>query len=77
MSDNNTENISKMFNPGDIIIYRNGDSYELGEVKHFHPATNCYFVYYHTGDTAALTPVSNMHKIVNGYAYDITRNTID
>ena len=68
------------FKEGEIIIYQNGDNYELGKVKRVveNPdGTYDYFVWYHMGDTAARTPESTMHKIINGYAFDITRKTVD
>jgi hypothetical protein len=86
------------FAVGEVVIYRNGDSYELGVIKKiiqteqrtylkqqgFPPkgepdgevvTTYDYFVNYHTGDTAARTPEDCLHKIVNSYAFEISRLT--
>lgn len=53
------------FKKGDYVIYQNGDSYQIGKVKH--TTDRGAFVYYHEGDTAALTPFANLHKIDNAY----------
>jgi len=69
--------IMPKFKEGDIVIYKNGESYELGEVKRVcekeKGEEQCYFVLYSTGDTAARTPESCLRKIRNAYAYDIER----
>lgn len=54
-----------MFSVGEYIIYQNGDSYALGRIKSF--TEYGAFVAYHDGETGALTPYENMHKINNGY----------
>src|SRR5690554_4224011 len=36
-----------------------------------------YRVYYHTGDTSALTNESNLHKIKNSYAFMILKRNVD
>ena len=64
-----------MYKPGDIIIYRNGDRHELGEVKR--PSANGYFVRYHTGDTAANTPHELIIPIQNAYAFQIIRKDVN
>ena len=69
------------FEVGEAIVYRNGDSCEIGIVKRvcdrYDTQEQDYFVYYHTGDTAARTPESCMNKIRNAYAYEIRRKTED
>ncbi len=52
---------------GELILYRNGDTFEIGEIKRL--CDDGAFVYYSTGDTAAKTRYEDMHKIVNGYAF--------
>lgn len=54
------------FKPGDLIIYQNGDRYEIGKIKRL--TEDGAFVWYHTGETAAKTPFDAMHKIANAYA---------
>lgn len=64
------------FEVGEIIIYQNGDRFELGEIKRVCDNGDC-FVYYHTGDTSARTPKENIHKIINTYAFKIRRKKYD
>ncbi|MCM1130118.1 MAG: hypothetical protein NC310_00445 [Roseburia sp.] len=73
-----------LFKVGEIVIYQNGDSYELGVVKEVRVKTDWngkpaygYFVYYHTGDTAAMTDEYLLHKIANSYAFEIRRKRCD
>ena len=54
-----------VFKAGELIIYRNGESYEIGEIKRI--CADGAFVWYHEGDTAAKTPFDCMHKLVNAY----------
>ena len=60
------------FKEGELIIYRNGDRYEIGKIKRL--CDNGAFVWYHEGCTAAQTPYDCMHKLTN--AYCITGNTL-
>ena len=53
------------FKEGELILYQNGDSFEIGKIKRLTP--NGAFVWYSSGDTAAKTPFECMHKLVNGY----------
>ena len=53
------------FKVGEYIIYQNGDRYELGKIKRI--VNDGAFVYYSSGDTAAKTPFSCMHKLANEY----------
>ena len=55
----------KDFKVGEYIIYQNGTRYELGKIKRI--VDDGAFVYYSSGDTAAKTPFSCMHKLVNEY----------
>lgn len=55
----------KDFKVGEYIIYQNGDRYELGKIKRI--VDDGAFVYYSSGDTAAKTPFSCMHKLANEY----------
>lgn len=69
-----TNSRGEFFEPGELFIYENGDSFEIGEVKRENNTEDGYFCYYHSGDTAANTPVENMHKLVNSYV--IEKNTL-
>ena len=53
------------FRDGQLIIYRNGDKYEIGKIKRI--AQDGAFVYYSCGETAAKTPFDLMHPLVNEY----------
>ncbi|ETU35167.1 hypothetical protein [Enterococcus faecalis] len=57
-----------MFENGEIILYQNGERYEVGIVKERHDnyeEIESYRVYYHSGDTTALTNATDMKKISN------------
>ena len=53
------------FKPGELIIYRNGERYEIGKIKRI--TNDGAFVWYHEGDTAAKTPFDCMHKLTNAF----------
>lgn len=55
------------FEEGELFVYTNGNSFELGKVKRPNNTGDGYFCWYHCGETAANTPVSHMHKLVNAY----------
>lgn len=57
---------------GEAVLYQNGDRFELGIIKSV-CGNNEYFVWYHTGDTAARTHARHLHKISNEYAFHIIR----
>ena len=57
------------FKPGELFVYVNGDRWELGVVKR-KVNSDTYACWYSTGDTAARTPVTCMHKLANaGYTH--------
>lgn len=60
----------KDFKVGDYVIYQNGDSYELGRIKRL--TDRGAFVFYHDGDTAAMTPYDCIHRLVNAYTIKST-----
>lgn len=53
------------YKEGELIIYRNGDSYQIGKIKRLTPTGA--FVWYSEGDTAAKTPYECLHKITNAH----------
>ena len=57
--------MSETYEPGELFVYMNGDRWELGEVKSANNTGTGYFCWYSTGDTAANTPTSHMHKLAN------------
>ena len=65
------------FREGELIIYVNGDTFQIGEIKRLCDFAEGAFVYYHEGDTACLTPFENMHKLQNAYCIKQTSLAID
>lgn len=61
-----------MFKEDDVVVYQNGDNFELGIVKSVCDNGDC-FVWYHTGDTTARTPKEYLHKLSNAYAFHVIR----
>lgn len=53
------------FKEGELIIYQNGDRFEIGKIKRI--TDDGAFVWYHEGETAAKTPFDCMHKLINRY----------
>ena len=49
--------------PGQLIIYRNGENYEIGKVKRV--TEDGAFVWYSAGETAAKTPFDCIHPLIN------------
>lgn len=54
------------YREGELVIYKNGDSYEIGKIKRLTP--NGAFIWYSEGDTASKTPYEAIQKIINTYA---------
>ena len=59
------------FREGELIIYRNGETYAIGKIKRI--VSDGAFVWYHEGDTAAKTPFNCMHKLLNAYTIKKTK----
>ena len=55
----------KDFKEGEYIIYQNGDRYEIGKIKRI--VDDGAFIWYSSGETAAKTSFTDMHKIINDY----------
>ena len=62
--------MQETYEPGELFIYRNGERHEIGKVKRPNNDGTGYFCWYHTGETAANTPVWSMHKLANAYVID-------
>ena len=58
------------YKEGDLIIYRNGDSYEIGKIKRFVPGGA--YVWYNEGETASNTSYECMHPLINAYVVKMT-----
>lgn len=71
------------FKEGDIVLYQNGNTFELGLVKDIlntNTRTNNnykYRVYYHMGSTTAVTDECNLHPINNAYAFTIIKKSVE
>ena len=59
------------FEPGEYIIYINGDVIEIGRIKRI--TEDGAFVWYHSGETAAKTPFDCMHKLMNSYVIESSK----
>lgn len=66
--------MNQTLNPGQMVIYTNGDRVEFGIIKRPNNTGTGYFVYYHTGDTAANTPTHCLSPIHNEYAIEVMIN---
>lgn len=53
--------------PGQYVLYRNGESYQIGRVKR--AVDGAAFVWYSSGETASRTPLENLRVLDN--AHDI------
>lgn len=58
------------FKEGELIIYVNGDRFEIGKIKRL--CEDGAFVWYHNGETASKTPYDHMHKLINGFCITAT-----
>lgn len=60
----------KKFCAGQLIVYRNGDNFEIGKIKRL--TEDGAFVYYSAGETAAKTSFLDMFPIRNAYLIEKT-----
>lgn len=72
------------FKAGEVVLYQNGSVFELGIIKTIVASAESgvdkvgkakykYRVWYHTGETTALTDEYLLHKLKNSYAFKINR----
>ena len=54
----------RTYEPGEMIVYANGDRWEVGVVK-CQMAKGRYACWYSKGDTSAVTPADHMHPLFN------------
>ena len=52
------------FKVGQLVIYENGYLFEVGKIKTIKDGEHA-FILYNSGETGALTHISNIHPIVN------------
>lgn len=56
----------KEFEVGQIVLYKGTNGFEVGKIKRIKNNRQAY-VWYHSGDTAALTDLKLLNPIVNDY----------
>lgn len=54
------------FKEGQLVLYEGAFGFEIGKIKKIKGKHTAY-VWYHSGDTAALTDLKLLSPIVNGY----------
>ena len=54
------------FKEGQLIIYKGSNGYEIGKIKRI-KNNNSAFIWYHSGDTAALTDFDLISPLINDY----------
>ena len=54
------------FKEGQLVIYKGANGYEIGKIKRI-KNNNQAFIWYHSGDTAALTDFDLIQPITNDY----------
>lgn len=54
------------FEKGQLVIYKGSNGYEIGKIKKIKD-NNSAWVWYHSGDTAALTDFDLIEPLVNDY----------
>jgi len=57
--------MEERFKPGQLVIYKNGDRLEVGKIKRING--DGAWVWYHSGETAALTNFRNLYPLENAY----------
>ena len=65
----------QIYEDNEVVLYQNGNRFELGVVRRKANSPDSYFINYHTGDTSACTHARNLHKISNLYAFEIRRRS--
>lgn len=61
-----------MFRAGQLVVYRNGSRIELGKIKCITEDGTHARVWYHGGETTALTRIEDLYPIVNDYCIVVT-----
>lgn len=54
------------FKEGQLIIYKGSNGYEIGKIKKIKDGKSAW-IWYHSGDTAALTDFDLISPIINDY----------
>lgn len=65
------------FKEGQLVLYKGINGYEIGKIKRIKNENQAY-VWYHSGDTAALTDFDLLQPIINDYCIqDLIDKEID
>lgn len=54
------------FKKGQLVIYKGANGHEIGKIKRIKDGKSA-FIWYHSGDTAALTDFDLISPIINDY----------
>lgn len=54
------------FQKGQLVIYKGTNGYEIGKIKRIKD-NNSAWIWYHSGDTAALTDFNSIKPLTNDY----------
>ena len=57
---------TEKFKEGQLIIYKGVNGYEIGKIKKLKDDKSA-FIWYYSGDTAALTDFDSIEPIINDY----------
>jgi hypothetical protein len=60
---------TKGFKEGQLVLYEGTFGFEIGKIKKLKGKSRAY-VWYHSGDTAALTDLKLLNPIVNDYCIE-------
>jgi hypothetical protein len=67
--------VEKEFQTGQLVIYKKGETLQIGKVKSLQG--DAAFVWYHEGDTAALTPLECLYPLENAYVIEKDRLNLE
>lgn len=57
------------FKEGQLVIYKGSNGYEIGKIKKIKDNHSAW-IWYHSGDTAALTEFSLISPLINDYCLE-------
>lgn len=61
------------FKEGQLVVYKGSNGYEIGRIKKVKDKTSAW-IWYHSGDTAALTDFSLISPLLNDYCLEYILN---
>lgn len=64
------------FQKGQLVIYKGSNGYEIGKIKKIKDNKSAW-IWYHSGDTAALTDFDLIEPLVNDYCITDIINKIE